>query len=58
MVKNVGIAFVTGRKHFQNVLRSYVNNWLEHGLIADNAIRLHLFVVYDLEYINTKPSDY
>ena len=58
MVKDVGIAFVTGRKHFQNVLRSYVNNWLEHGLIADHAVRLHLFVVYDLNYINTRSADY
>lgn len=58
MTKNVGIAFVTGRKHFQNVLRSYVNNWLEHGLIADKVVRLHLFVVYDLDYFNTKRADY
>ena len=58
MAKNVGIAFVTGRKHFQNVLRSYVNNWLEHGLIADRSVRLHLFVVYDLDYFGTKRSDY
>ena len=58
MTLNVGIAFVTGRKHFQNVLRSYVNNWLEHGLIADLAVRLHLFVVYDLDYFDTKRSDY
>lgn len=57
-VKNVGIAFVTGRKHFQNILRSYVNNWLEHGLIADKSVRLHLFVVYDIAYFDTKPSDY
>jgi hypothetical protein len=56
--KNVGIAFVTGRRHFQNVLRSYINNWLEHGLIADRAVRLHLFVVYDVNYFNTEPSDY
>lgn len=58
MVKNVGIAFVTGRKHFQKVLRSYVNNWLEHGLIEDKSVRLHLFVVYDLNYFNTERSDY
>lgn len=56
--KNVGIAFVTGRRHFQNVLRSYINNWLEHGLIADRAVRLHLFVVYDVNYFNTQSSDY
>ena len=58
MTCNVGIAFVTGRKHFQNVLRSYVNNWLEHGLIADKSVRLHLFVVYDVNYFNTQPEDY
>lgn len=55
---NVGIAFVTGRKHFQRVLRTYVNNWLEHGLIGDRNVRLHLFVVYDVSYADTKPSDY
>ncbi len=58
MPKHVGIAFVTGRKHFQNVLRSYVNNWLEHGLIDDKSVRLHLFVVYDVSYSNTEPNDY
>lgn len=58
MRKNIGIAFVTGRKHFQNVLRSYVNNWLEHGLIDDKNVRLHLFIVYDVSYFNTRPDDY
>ncbi|HEX6125505.1 MAG TPA: hypothetical protein VFZ23_09065 [Pyrinomonadaceae bacterium] len=56
--KDVGIAFVTGRRHFQNVLRSYINNWLEHGLIANKAVRLHLFVVYDVDYFSTQSSDY
>ncbi len=55
---NVGIAFVTGRKHFQNVLRSYVNNWLEHGLIDDKGVRLHLFVVYDVNYSNAESNDF
>lgn len=58
MQKNIGIAFVTGRKHFQSVLRSYLNNWLEHGLVDDKDVRLHLFVVYDLDYFTTKRSDY
>ncbi len=58
MPLNVGIAFVTGRKHFQNVLRSYINNWLEHGLIRDESVRLHLFVVYDVNYFKTEPGDY
>ena len=58
MPTNVGIAFVTGRKHFQNVLRSYINNWLEHGLIEDKSVRLHLFVVYDVHYFKTEATDY
>jgi hypothetical protein len=55
---NVAIGFVTGRKHFQNVLRSYINNWLENGLIQDKNIRLHIFVAYDLKYHTTRISDY
>ena len=58
MPQKIGIAFVTGRKHFQNVLRTYVNNWLEHGLIENKSVRLHLFIVYDVSYFNTEPSDY
>ncbi len=58
MQQNIGIAFVTGRKHFQNVLRTYVNNWLEHGLIENKSVRLHLFIVYDVNYFNTESSDY
>lgn len=58
MPLNVAIGFVTGRKHFQNVLRSYVNNWLEHGLIEDKNIRLNIFVSYDLKYFKTQIQDY
>ncbi|MBK9153223.1 MAG: hypothetical protein IPM25_03210 [Chloracidobacterium sp.] len=58
MPRDVGIAFVTGRKQFQVVLRSYVNNWLEHGLIKDRDVRLHIFVVYDTAYSDTTPDDY
>lgn len=58
MTLNVGIAFVTGRKQFQRVLRTYINNWLEYGLIEEKNIRLHLFVVYDTAYFNTEPRDY
>ncbi len=49
---------MTGRKHFQNVLKTYVNNWLEHGIIQNARIRLHLFVAYDLKYFNTQAKDY
>jgi hypothetical protein len=58
MKRNIAVGFVTGRKHFQNVLKSYINNWLEHGLIQDDEIRLHLFILYDLKYHGTEISDY
>lgn len=55
---NIGIGFVTGRKHFQNVLKLYINNWVEHGLLEDKNIHIHIFVAYDLKYHGTKISDY
>src|SRR6187551_2558463 len=58
MALDIGIGFVTGRKHFKNVLNSYINNWVEHGLFQDKNIRLHLLVAYDLKYHKTELSDY
>lgn len=58
MKVDLGIGFVTGRRLFQNVLKTYINNWLEHGLVQDPDIRLHLFIAYDLKYKNTQISDY
>lgn len=57
-VKNIGIGFVTGRLLFQKVLRTYINNWVEQGLIEHKNIRIHLFISYDLRYKNTKMEDY
>lgn len=62
IVKNkeirVGIGFATGRKHFQRVLRSYIHNWKESGLIDNENVSLNLFVAYDLSYMGTKRTDY
>ncbi len=55
---DIGIGFVTGRKHFKNVLATYINNWVEHGLFINKNIRLHLLVAYDLKYSKTELSDY
>ena len=54
----VGIGFATGRKHFQRVLRSYIYNWMESGLVENKNISLNLFVAYDLKYMDTKSTDY
>ncbi len=58
MALDIGIGFITGRKHFKNVLTSYINNWVEHGLFHNKDIRLHLLVAYDLKYTKTQISDY
>ncbi|HYE67181.1 MAG TPA: hypothetical protein VEA58_01140, partial [Anaerovoracaceae bacterium] len=62
MIKNekiqVGIGFATGRKGFLKVLRSYIHNWKESGLVDNESILLNLFIAYDLNYANTKVTDF
>lgn len=55
---NVGVGFVTGRKNFKSVVKTYVDNWNESGLVDNKKSALHLFVAYDLKYKSTKVSDY
>ena len=55
---NIGVGFVTGRKHFKNLIKMYVNNWKESGLIHNPNIAIHLFIAYDLSYTNTAIDDY
>lgn len=55
---NVGIGFVTGRKNFKSVVKSYLNDWNESGLLNRKKYALHLFVAYDLKYFDTNVSDY
>lgn len=55
---NVGIGFVTGRKHFKTVAKSYLDSWRQSGLLDRKKFALHLFVAYDLKYLGTRASDY
>ena len=55
---NVGIGFVTGRKSFLKVLRTYIYSWKECGLTTQPNLHLHVFVAYDLRYNDTKSSDF
>lgn len=55
---NVGVGFVTGRRNFKNVVKTYVDSWNEPGMIDNKKNALHLFVAYDLKYKSTKVSDY
>jgi len=54
----VGIGFATGRKSFQKVLRTYIHNWNESGLVGNEKISLNLYIAYDLDYHKTKVTDY
>lgn len=55
---NIAIGFVTGRVLFQNVLKTYINSWVEHGLIENKNVRIHVLVSYDLRYKNTNTGDF
>jgi hypothetical protein len=55
---NVGVGFVTGRRHFKNVVKTYVDNWHDSEQADARRYALHLFVAYDLKYRSTKASDY
>jgi len=55
---NVGIGFATGRKNFQRILKTNIYNWRESGLTKEQNIHLNLLVAYDLQYSNTKETDY
>ena len=54
----VAIGFATGRKGFQDVLKSYVYHLKESELLRRQDIELHLFVAYDLGYNHTTVEDY
>lgn len=54
----LGVGFVTGRKNFRNLVKTYASNWHEHDLTNNINLEIHLFVAYDLKYSNTKASDY
>lgn len=54
----VGIGFVTGRKHFADLAKTYAANWLENNFTKDNNISLNLLITYDLEYTGAKAEDF
>lgn len=55
-----GLGFSTGRKSFRKVLNSYIKGWNEvrKKLLPDLDVSLNLFVAYDVDYLNTKSTDY
>jgi len=54
----IGIGFVTGRKNFKNLIKTYVENWGEHGHRNNDKIELHAIVAYDLKYTGTDSEDF
>lgn len=55
---HLGVGFVTGRKNFRRVLRTYAYRWQQTSAAIRKKVRLHLFVAYDLEYNSTQIDDY
>lgn len=55
---NIGIGFVTGRKNFLSVVRTYLYDWNNSEEGNSKKYALHLFVAYDLKFTNTELSDY
>lgn len=56
----LGLGFATGRKSFRKLLGAYIKSWKEtcKRFPDDTDIELHLFVAYDLNYLDTKSTDY
>ena len=54
----VGIGFVTGRKNFKKVIKTYVENWGEYGHRKNKKIELHVIIAYDLNYTNAEKEDF
>ncbi len=54
----VGIGFATGRKSFQRVLKTYIQNWNDSGLLDNDRISLNVLVSYDLSYQKTRATDF
>lgn len=55
-----GIGFATGRTNFQKVLTAYIKTWdaTKQKLPENTKVSLNLFVSYDLNYHQTKSTDY
>lgn len=56
----LGLGFATGRKSFRKVLSAYIINWAaaREKIPSEWEVSLHLFVAYDLDYLDTKSTDY
>lgn len=59
-VIKLGIGFATGRRNFKKVLNSYLYSWKESGIRdkLQEQVQLSLFVAYDLDYSQTKSTDF
>lgn len=54
----IGIGFVTGRKNFRHILKTYINHCQTSNFGQKNNVSLNFFAAYDLKYTGTKISDY
>ena len=56
--KNIAIGFVTGRRNFGSLIKTYMDSWIESDIAYNRKYGLNLIITYDLNYRNTQASDY
>lgn len=58
--RRIGIGFATGRRNFKKVLLSHLRTWeaSKKDFSGEERVSLHLFVAYDVDYRDTKSTDY
>ena len=55
---NFGIGYITGRPNICNIINSYYKYILEQVKELDKKVNFTFFVLYDLNYLNTKEEDF
>ena len=55
---NFGIGYITGRPNICNIINSYYKYILEQVKELDIKVNFTFFVLYDLNYLNTKEEDF
>lgn len=55
---NFGIGFITGRPNVCKIINSYYKYIIEQTNELDEKVKLTFFILYDLNYLNSKKEDF
>jgi hypothetical protein len=56
--RNIAIGFVTGRPNFGSLIKTYIDSWIHSDIAYNQKYGLNLIITYDVNYRNTRASDY